>query len=67
MSGRRLCWALALLACLGALSGCNESAPGEGPEPGVYQGSRDPLLEKAGAREYGERLRERLRQVQTDR
>lgn len=36
-------------------------------EPGVYKGSRDPIIEKQGSTEQQERLVQRFNQVQTDR
>jgi hypothetical protein len=64
---RGLAGAFALLLVVVLLGGCEEPATVEIHEPGIYKGSPDPLLEKARNPEFGEKLRERLKMIQTDR
>ena len=55
-----------LLLSLG-LSGCYQSADVTLHEPGVYKGTRDPLVKLQGSEGQQQKLKERFNLVQTDR
>ncbi len=61
---------ITLLGVVGAfivLSGCYESPDVTVHEPGVYKGTRDPLMAKQRSPEQQQILRERFSLVQPDR
>lgn len=61
---------ITLLGVVGALivlSGCYESPDVTVHEPGVYKGTRDPLIAKQRSPEQQQTLRERFSLVQPDR
>ncbi|MFQ5938230.1 MAG: hypothetical protein ACE5LB_17650 [Acidiferrobacterales bacterium] len=58
---------LVLSGMLMTLSACYESPDVTVYKPGVYKGTRDPLLEKLQSPEMKQQLRERFAQVQPDR
>lgn len=58
---------LVLCVALVGLSGCYESADVTVHEPGVYKGTKDPLLAMQRTPEQQEKLRQRFNLVQPDR
>jgi hypothetical protein len=64
---RRLAASILLLLLISAGSGCYESPDLTYHEPGIYKGSKDPLLTKQSSLEYLVQIHKRFRNVQTDR
>lgn len=58
---------LVAVCMLVGLSACYESPDVTIHEPGVYKGTRDPLLAKQSSPEQQEKLRQRFNMVQPDR
>ncbi len=58
---------LGIVAAALVLVGCYESTEVTVYDPGVYKGEEDPLMAKQRKEAQQERLRQRFRQVQTDR
>ncbi len=63
----RVAGVLVLVVGLTGLAGCYESADVVIHEPGVYKGTRDPLVAKLRTPELQQQLRERFALVQPDR
>lgn len=59
--------ALAVAVALLGLGGCYETSTPKQYEPGVYKGTRDPLLRKLEQGELRSQLDERFRTAATDR
>ena len=49
------------------LAGCSDGADVTLHKPGVYKGSKDPLVEQQRSPQQQERLQARFNQIQTDR
>ncbi len=58
---------LLAVSVLGGLTACYESADVTVHKPGVYKGSKDPLLALQRSPEQQQKLRERFDKVQMDR
>lgn len=56
-----------MTAALGVVAGCGESGKVTLHKPGVYKGTKDPLVEKQRDPKQQEALLARFNQVQTDR
>jgi len=65
--GKTAAVAMVCAAALVSLGGCYESPDVTVYQPGVYKGSRDPLLALERTDKQQQRLQERFKMVQTDR